>query len=342
MKTYLDIAAVRIQTYLTRWPSLVGRRAASALVAVAFRVGAGGISLPGGFAPHDEAGSPDGVVHLARDGRHDDDVAEVARSVMLQIRDRLPAVEMEAAWGQGESYAEAYADGMRPMQTDGRSLRCIPPLAEPPIVQRCTLSGVDLAVGVIDWHGTRAAGLDCLRRHRRAYPDGNAVQDDDPLPALFAGRPVPRDLDALGRVGQLDDPTDRDRSNHVATVFADGNDVGALFAGLREQDRGRDDIVELSRGLKTVTSDALSAAIAEIDRDRSGQLPCIVHIQGGDDVLVSVPARSAFRFVITYLREFRARAGKLLGRIGATGMPAPTASAGLVIAHSHFPIARAV
>jgi hypothetical protein len=141
-------------------------------------------------------------------------------------------------------------------------------------------------------------------------------------------------------------------STHLATVYMDGNAVGALFAGLQEQEQ-RD---RLSRSLSIATGAALDAASEVLRRDGAQRL---VHVRGGDDLLISLPAERAWRFARQLLATFEATmanhmadllgaddVGELAARLGRATSGAvtslPSAAAGVVVAHYLTPIATLV
>lgn len=100
---YVDIAAVRIQRYLSRTPSLRGRRAASAALAEATSWERIEKSVAGRAERNTEAGKADGVVNLqltAHDpARREALVDEVSTAVLRRLRRELPGAEFQAVWG---------------------------------------------------------------------------------------------------------------------------------------------------------------------------------------------------------------------------------------------------
>ncbi|MGH3168985.1 MAG: Cas10/Cmr2 second palm domain-containing protein [Trebonia sp.] len=128
----------------------------------------------------------------------------------------------------------------------------------------------------------------------------------------------------------------------MATVYADGNAIGALFD--RIAGHGDPRLKErASEAISKATREALRAATdAVLGADRGEPLPVIPHIVGGDDLLVSVVADRAWRFTIAYLDAFGTRAREIPGAPRELFDPVPpTASAGLVLAHAKFPFRRA-
>jgi hypothetical protein len=158
--------------------------------------------------------------------------------------------------------------------------------------------------------------------------------------------------------GHRDGPaaSDGTRGTQLATVYVDGNAIGAFFGALASAASSAAEADELRQAKETIsvklaeaTVDALELATQTVmdDTGRKGPLLVVPHVVGGDDILVSLPADRAWTFTLTYLEMFQ----DLLE--GATGpvlrllpeppaghqrpMP-PTASAGIVFAHSTYPM----
>jgi hypothetical protein len=126
--TYLDVAVVRIQSYLARTPKLRGRRGASALLAHELMWERVKPALGESATSNPEAGAVDGVISLIL--KSGADPQEVARWAFAALREQLPAAELRAVWGGGETYAEAVRDHIRPVPAlpPGPHDRCrVPP-----------------------------------------------------------------------------------------------------------------------------------------------------------------------------------------------------------------------
>ena len=126
--------------------------------------------------------------------------------------------------------------------------------------------------------------------------------------------------------------------------------MGNLFQALLGDEDTDGAISALSKALKDSTVAALDRAEKELlekapegFEDKSGgQTPVIVHILGGDDLLVSVPGAWGFAFCWTYLRAFAEEVASRIGGRSGEVQELPTASAGMVIAHKSFPLSRTV
>jgi hypothetical protein len=360
---YVDVAAARIQHYLGRTPRLKGQRGASARLSWATDAG-----LPDeqrdrhlaeqikalGAVPNTEAGQADGLVSMRLAAGADARAAAAAMAGYL--RELLPAAELTAVWGTSASYLEAYRDQMK-AQRDDPPLTSLPALADFPALASCEECRAAPAVGKIDIHEQAgiAVCLDCCARYQDRYRrPALAAQPHQGEPGSAGFLPIYREeaqlayalqrwpvgdtargFDELAALGAPD--TAR---NHIATVYVDGNAVGAFFDLIAAGD---------DPDLKAVISAALSratrAALREATRgvlgpDTGSPLPVIPHVVGGDDLVVSVVSDRAWAFTTAYLQHFSKELSKL-DLPGDLATRLPTASAGLVLAHAKFPFRRA-
>ncbi len=360
---YVDVAAVRIQHYIGRTPRLKGQRGASAWLSWA----TGGDQVEkvlqevealraSGAEPNPEAGQADGLISVRLPAGADP--RPVAGALAASLRSVLPALEISGLWGAGPSYLEAYRSGMKARRDDPPLVSLPPPAGFPPL-ESCAECRADPVTGRITIHEERAIGvcLDCLARYQDPYrrpgladqphrpverpPGGLPIYQEEARIARELGRePVPGtalDFNALAALGGPG--TWR---NHVATVYADGNAIGAFFDRIAA--RGDPHLkASVSAGISEATRAALlEATRAVLGADTDEPLPMIPHIVGGDDLLVSVVADRAWRFTVTYLDAFRKNVGAIPGvPDDLLGPVPPTASAGLVFAHAKFPFRRA-
>jgi hypothetical protein len=352
MPQYLDVAVVGIQRYLGRTPDLKGRRGASAWLSEATDrdrlrgwVAKQHALADVGVEVNPEAGEADGVVPLRMPTGID--ARAIAEVVIGEMCDRLPGLELRAVWGTGPFYVEAYRAWMAAPRPDA-TLVHLPPIGDFPPLESCGQCRVDPALKMTYIHENRRwLCADCLARYDELYRWPGLGDDAVPVAAERAL------LDRLGRdrshavsdFAQLAALGGEDGNrNHLATVFADGNAIGTLFGQvIADGDPAAKQAV--SQAVSQATRDALTAAAAAVlAGDQTGKVPVIPHVVGGDDLLVSVVADRAWRFVTEYLREFSRRlAGDdrirlFLDPVGG----APGASAGVVFAHSAFPFPRAV
>ncbi|ASO21524.1 hypothetical protein FHR81_003166 [Actinoalloteichus hoggarensis] len=325
MPTYLDIAAVRIQRYLARTPTLRGRRAASAALVEMRSVAADALVDSASARRNEEAGEIDGVISLTVDppGKVD----EVASVVLRALRSRLPGAEFHAISGTGEDYVTAYAREMRPGIVAGRGRADLPTAAEFPLAAPCRVCGVDPAVDSVDLgdDGVREVCADCAERHTR-----QALAESRTAERRLARRlnldAAPRGFEDLAAMGA--------RQTRIAVIHADGNRVGRFFLDLAALPADRlPERQTVVRRLSEATFDALAAATMAIRDAGARTLPVIPHVLGGDDVLASVPADRAWRFVRVLLREFGERMNRLVKSLGLAGeITAPTMTAAVLFA----------
>jgi hypothetical protein len=355
MNTYLDVGALQVQAYLTRSYRLRGRTRGSrhiAEVSGRYRHGSGGEAgalaellgdAAAGWGLNAELGTVDGVVSLRHPALLDDDlVQDAGRRVLRRLRECWPGASLRAVWGTGETYTDAYRDQLGPRLARHDVMVSTPAANELPLARPCEVCEQDAAVArhrvLEEW---RHLCPDCLERR---------VQESQGTGDARATL-----LEDLAKLGDQ-----RSGGTHLGTVFMDGNAVGALFSGLAEADPGVR--AELSRALTDATRGALRVATdavrghhdpAQVDRQR------LVHVNGGDDVLVNLPADRAWMFTRHLLAgfesEIRTRVGDLLGVTDQDQVEArlaretsgavtalPSAAAGLVIAHYLTPVAVTV
>lgn len=355
---YVDVGAARIQHYISRTPRLKGQRGASSWLswatgrdqlaeyvqAISARLGVPGISA------NPEAGEADGIVSVRLPAGAEP--KPVAAELAACLRSALPAIELDARWGAGASYLEAYRDHMKE-QRDDPPLRSLPALGDFPALESCRECRAAPAVERLDIHEDKNFGvcLDCLSRYQdcyrrlglaaqaRAGGDGPPIYREEAELADGLGRDAreaaARDFTALAQLGGPD--TQR---NHVATVYADGNAIGAFFGRIAASgDAGLK--ARVSAAVSRATRLALREAARAVLRD-DACLPVIPHVVGGDDLVVSVVADRAWEFTVTYLDEFRKRV-RAIPDVPPELLSAvpPTASAGVVFAHAKFPFRRA-
>jgi len=152
--------------------------------------------------------------------------------------------------------------------------------------------------------------------------------------------------DDFGQLADLGDET------HLATIYIDGNRIGALFEAVARA--GGKSKRELARGIDGATRDGLVAGLTAILPTAEGPpaeggtpqkvtVPAIAHLVGGDDVLLSVPAAAGWGFAEAFLEAFTESLAAWSRKSGLPlSGPAPSASAGLVVHHHKHPFALIV
>ncbi len=339
MTWFASVGQLRIQSYLSRTRHLWGRRGASLKLTELNAVDHIGCLVKAhGCTPNPYAMAVDGVVELY--GATRDDVLAAARAVAYDFRTKLPGVISSIRIGEGTSerndLAADYAASLGEEPTTNESILVAPAAAEYPPLALCDECGIDPAEQYeqVAYEGepSRLCG-DCAVREpakeeRRWVSVVNRLREETLfevearlLRKLNEGRYEsdhvhgPRDFQHLAGWGAARAASDgRVMDNHLALINADGNGFGALFTGLRthlrrvapsELETWLGQMKELSGAAHDATKAALETATAELrsasDAGSKTTCPVVPHIMGGDDLLVSVPARFAWLFVQSFV-----------------------------------------
>lgn len=356
---YLDVAAVRIQRYLARTPTLRGRRGASAALADATYCDSDDAplltQLKGRARPNHEAGDIDGVVSLIVEpgpeateggsGAASEEQAEaVAKEVLCFLRDRLPGAQFQAVWGCGASYLDAYRKVIKERVDHGPKREDIPAGTEfPPVVpcQHCRVAPACERRALDAEDRVYPICADCLMRHTHERAEGSTERSTEGKLAArmrVSQDAFPAEFDTLATYGTSGrNPKTRKGDGHLATVYIDGNSVGEFFSRIAKMPDG--DKARASARLTEATFDALAEATdATCVSDDSDDIAIIPHLLGGDDILVTVPAAHGWAFTRHYLRLFQDKMASV-GQLGDTAWDEeyPTASAGLVFGQCRKP-----
>lgn len=336
MTYWVSVGASRIHTWLAATPELRYLRGASAAIRVHTQPSVFGeawtAANPGlaGVIVQEKESAVDGVVVLTAPDK--DQAARTASAVVDELSVRLPGLSWQAWWAMAESYAEAAraASGSSPTSAVGR-LTSLPPVQDNSLVRACPqcrreagrapapASAGKLAYPAGDQVGTERGedasthGADCQVRFDHNRPDAAGVPRPGVLPLLGAGPAA--DFDTLARKGGIvDDGVQqgsigrRDSRNHLATIVADGNGMGALFAKLANStDATPEHHHQAVAALNDCTRNAVIDADNAIGSGRAATQATIVHYIGGDDILVSVPAPFAWRFATALASAFELR-----------------------------------
>ena len=376
MGIYLGIAAVRIQPWLLRMPRLRLMRGASNALRTctqAQNVTAilANVELTGVEVEADETGDIDGVVAL-RGIPTLDDAPKVAAQVLRELSHALPGVEWDAWWCEAGNYPSAAAQAASSAAGVGR-LRWSPATTEFTLARPCVCRREMGTRTITDFDNDERVelfvGEDCYARWnafdaQRGALDTNASpseaaehsknSDVATIPGAWA-----RDFDTLARRGGLAPgrPTEaigrRESRNHLATVVADANAMGALFGYL--QDAPPDvPVGSFSKTLSTAVDEACTnavlAAARAVSHPDAEVMVAAPHFIGGDDIFVTVPAAVGWFFADNLVREFATRVEGLGGKVPESSMdPAWTQtvrkkigtlgiSVGVCFSHSTHPV----
>ncbi|MEI2776354.1 MAG: hypothetical protein V9G19_10370 [Tetrasphaera sp.] len=169
---------------------------------------------------------------------------------------------------------------------------------------------------------------------------------------------IGRLAESFSELALLGDQDTDDAATQVATVFADGNRVGALIQALSEEGRKHKHLIVrlLDACTKTAIAKATEDSLLQ-GQGRQDVAPILAHLAGGDDVLVSVAATRGWAFSIALAKTFQQATGRLdllptrpNNENSSRGNPAlaqllggePSLSVGLVFHHRSQPIADVI
>lgn len=357
MSWYVDISVRGVQSYLARstHEPLQSARAASARLVAAtdsHRVAEKVRAKCPDVRVNDEAVATDETVNLRLpDSAGHKGAQRAATAALLEVRRKLPAATLQAVFGQGRHYFEAYPRALGPAFAHGGGVLSPAAAADVLPAARCELCSQEHVTGgtviLVGEEEERQVCAECAQRHRRDLPsrseaDGRAAQDRL-IHALGGETKTGRhakDFEELAEQGQRSD-------NHLATVYADANGLGAAFAELLGKPVGDDSdpgrpARKLSHIVKKAVDGALRSAAQGLCRPK-GVFPVQAHIVGGDDVLVTVPAEHGLPFARDLTQRFTEAVCEGLDAEGdAAAQPSTplTMSAAVVIAHRSFPFLR--
>lgn len=344
---FVNVGVVRVQEYILRTSGaderqLQRRRGASRMIAAATKAER---FRPLGLTPNDETYEVEGVVHLKLDIAPDIGITAspniVAAQALQALREELPHAHLVASWAAAESYAEA-AKPLKEAFTGGSNNRVvsIPPLREDPDQSSCRMCGI----GVVDRDRSAPDKSECLDCQQRLEMGArhSGGSPEDLLIELFAERGHvlnrARDLTELAHASTLAGS----KRNHLATVYADGNSMGALFDRVTPEDAP-----QLSRAIDDAIHHAVTTGInAILPGCSTSTFPAWVTTLAADDAVVTVPASVGWRFVTALVEAFNSAMAKdptvtALKRADDQ-IPIPTLTAGIVFSQVKSPIETAI
>lgn len=317
----------------------------------------------------------DGVVSL-KSADHD---AAIAASNMLAgiIRDRLPASTITVSWVDS---TDPYASLLGPAKESQWTKEVWYPLAyEFPLVRPCDECHVSGASRRNDIRGESLRLCDDCWHRWEILTDNNGVEKPldslrskivvtrmEDYPPRFSAEwwllerlsedlgsikvEAVADFEELGQIERPDGGTEDNKlrtrtheGNHIALIFADGNGIGGLFnKALKEaaQEESTKKVQKTSASIKAATASALLEASKVIIFDEDTKCPVIPHINGGDDVLVSVTADRAWAFLHKFLDSLKESFGDKENE--SFQDHDISMSAGMVICKAEYPFANQV
>ena len=363
---YVDIGVVRIQEYINRTSGSDGhvlrrRRGASRMVADVTRVESviatfadetGALHESWQLGRNTETYDTEGVAHLklVAGASADRTVQEVVAVLLGQVRHGAPQAYLRASWAQAESYARALPllkaalRGEHPAEAGASDV--LPPARDEVLSARCTSCGrAPASLGEYC--------QDCVRREQlgsRGIDDATLSPQDEALVTLSNQWPKIVQAGDLSKLARLPGRTapgqgGSGKLNHLATIYADGNNVGALFRSISgDLDRAKVVSAALNRTTKSsghaALADLLSAIYGPAPTPGPYVLPGEVTTLAADDVLITVPASYGWRFVLTLVDSFNEAIARELGDSFNQSMPSLTA--GITFHHCKLPIEEAV
>jgi len=295
---YIDIGAKRIQTWISKPVKLKYVRGGSLLLSKETSKHEIEKWLNDeGFSDLEvaaEAGDIDGVVVLKNlDSRvvTDERADEVAKKLLLHLNDRIPGVDWSGWCCRANTFLEAYQLAAMKDSSE-RSYQLVPSVSEFSGLSSCTGCKSEPSIKSFE-KVDEYLGKDCLSRFENA-------SSDDLL--YWGGLSLPEDFDELAR-RQGKTIKDQRPRNHIATICADGNRIGALFDKFSQYAELAEAKTEAITWLTFCTETAVDNAAKVVQRE-DGDCVVIPHYIGGDDVLVSVVADQAWTFVIELIKSF--------------------------------------
>lgn len=331
MTTYLGVGAVRIQTWLGHTPKLTHLRGASQALRdhTAYRAIESWLDRHAtGVHIERAAGDVDGVVALRLSAGAD--AATVAARLISHVHQKLPGVQWSAWWCEDDSYLKALSRSLDPDTQVGR-LTFLPALQDATFVESCpqcrrealslARTGTEDRTGAADVTSrSTGMGADCTARYdaqQRAIVEAKRSDSDwseipgtwpDSFDVLASKGGVAASGVALEAVGR------RESRSHLATIAGDGNGIGGLVKAIADSAVSLDRLYEKTVAL---VNDVMKQAVIEAARNTgAGDTDVkvvIPHYVGGDDVLLSVPAVSAWGFAITLAKNFEQLRDQLIG-----------------------------
>ena len=156
---------------------------------------------------------------------------------------------------------------------------------------------------------------------------------------------LPQDFDDIGQVSRP--------SNYMGFIYADGNRMGEVVKALGKKFTDEEEAKLAYKAFSEIMDQATREAAVEavlntVDWVKDGKfrfVPAEFIMAGGDDLMLAVPGHNALDVAILFIEKFQEktrdlqdkyrRQGRLSGPFSRAGL---TTSAGVVIAHAHYPV----
>jgi len=375
MTWWITVAAVRIHGWIEQTPKLSHMRGASQALHrltsydIVKELDVEGVTI------HKELTAVDGVVVATTSDEAR--AREFAGLLSDHLAHVIPGSQWESWWSEAPSYGAAYSLALDPFVRTGRLIR-LPALQDNGLVMSCLLCRSEPAgapggraddVLADDGPITRKSqGAGCRVRDAEGQKTSSRKDGSIELLDLIPGARRAEDFEELARKGGLTGEEHRalgrkESRSHLATIYADGNGMGALFQGLATTSLPLSAMHESAIGkLNDVTHSAVAQAAVSISMTADGEAaePDVkaveAHFVGGDDVLASVPAVYGWKFAANLAQAFDDLKGELEALLDEALKDQPSADpaevariralidkislgVGLVFAHASFPFA---
>ena len=270
----------------------------------------------------------------------------------------------------GETFPEWMSHGVRQSQQNklGQS-KGIPVLAGR-WVQPCTSCGQEPAEKILHEHGEHRLCRACLLKRReisehlyKEIKPGKKrkwlLSPASKLISRYTDRFIfttlaqytedrgyriflPQDFDDIGQASRP--------FNYMGFIYADGNRMGEVVKALGEKFTDEEEAKLAYKAFSEIMDQATREAAVEavlevVDIKKDRFVPAEFIMAGGDDLMLAVPGHNALDVAILFMERFQEKTRKLQDKYIRQGrLPEPfsheglTTSAGVVIAHAHYPV----
>jgi Cas10/Cmr2, second palm domain len=153
---------------------------------------------------------------------------------------------------------------------------------------------------------------------------------------------LPQDFEDIGAASRP--------GNYMGFIYADGDRMGETVKRLGKLFLKEEDLKQAYRAFSEIVDEAtrtaaVDAVMTVVGTRRGGELPAEFILAGGDDLMLAVPAHlaidTAILFMEKYTEQTKSLQAKYIGEAHLKDYFATeglTTSAGIVIAHAHFPV----
>ncbi|HJW85111.1 MAG TPA: hypothetical protein VJ440_00565 [Candidatus Brocadiaceae bacterium] len=299
-------------------------------------------------------------------------VLELYRQETVNARVSVEIVKRETKAGKDESFAEWVSRGvMMTQQSKSGRVEGVPVLAGR-WIRPCTSCGSEPAEMMLSEHGEHWLCLACLLKRKeikslyRVIKGNNVLKSSSELAPRYTDNFIfstlakqneeancqvflPQDFDDIGQYSRP--------SNYMGFIYADGNrmgetikEIGRLFPKDEDAKRAYKAFSEI---VDQATREAAVEAVLKVVGLKESEtadgmprfLPAEFIMAGGDDLMLAVPSHNAMDVAVLFIERFQKMTKKLQeDYVKNRKLPKPfaedglTTSAGVVIAHTHYPI----